>query len=282
MRVYRGSTEREKEWIDTFNSLDPSRSGWQIWADVISAMAIALANVNDPDEKRKERREKEYERCMKNLDLQKMGKLLAIITEALEEKTEDFLGKMYMALGMGSHWTGQFFTPANISRMMAEVTIDPEVCKRKIEDHGYISMTDPTCGAGVNLIAACEALFNNGINYQQHVFVTGQDIDRVVAQMCFIQLSLLGCAGYVCVADTLCNPVTGLSELVPNEKEGQDFWYTPMYWTDTWQMRILLQRLGGGRKTQPEKEHYTFYFDFREENEDGRNDQNGGTEDRAC
>ena len=271
MRVYRGTSEREKAWIDIFNSLDPSRSGWQIWSDVISAMAIAISNSMDPDAKRKEKREKEYERCMKDLDMQKVAKLLAIITEALEEDTEDFLGKMYMNLNLGNHWTGQFFTPLSVSRMMAEMTIDPEVCKQKIKDQGYIAITDPSCGAGVNLIAGCETLFRHKINYQQHVLVTGQDIDRVVAQMCYIQLSLLGCAGYICVGDTLCNPTVGLSNLIPIEQEGQEFWYTPMYWTEIWQTRIFFQHmgLGSGLKKLPEKEHYFFTFDFRKENQDG-------------
>ena len=46
--------------------------------------------------------------------------------------------------------------------------------------------------------------------------------------MCYIQLSLLGCAGYVVVGDTLSNPIEG-DVLFPDEKEGQEFWYTPFW-----------------------------------------------------
>lgn len=66
----------------------------------------------------------------------------------------------------------------------------------------------------------------------------GNDIDRVAAQMCYIQLSLLGCPGYIAVTDTLTNPITG-PVIQPNEKPDQEFWFMPMYWSDPWTMRRL-------------------------------------------
>lgn len=281
MKVYRGSDEIEKEFLKRFNDINPSLSGWQIWEYVISAIACSLSNSIELDDKRRARREEEYERSMKQLggNVKAVAKLMALIVDALEKNPEeDFLGKMYMNLNMGNHWTGQFFTPISVAEMMAEITF-PSDAEEQIKRKSYISVCDPSCGAGVNLLAAAKALRHRNINYQDDCLFVGQDIDRVVAQMCYIQLALIGAAGYVCVGDTLMNPVTGITELIPIQKEGQDIWYTPMYWTDKWQLRIFLQHMGlrGSSKPKPlEKEHFNFYFDFGKETENGRADRAAG------
>lgn len=278
MRVYRGTDEREKEFLKIFDSITQSLSGWQIWEYVISAIACSISNATEVDPEKRARREKEYEQSMEQLggNVEKVARLMAVLVEALEANPEeDFLGKMYMNLNLGNHWTGQFFTPWSVSLMMAECSL-PEKVDMEIKRRGYISICDPSCGAGVNLLAAARVLRQRKVNYQNSCLFIGQDIDRVVAQMCYIQLSLIGAAGYVCVADTLMNPVTGRTDLIPYEKEGQEFWYTPMYMTDRWQLRIFLQHMGlggGSEKVKPlEKEHFYYYFDFGRENEDGRED----------
>lgn len=92
-------------------------------------------------------------------------------------------------------------------------------------------------------------------------------IDRVVAQMCYIQLSLLGCAGWVAVANTISNPVCG-DPLMPVEKPGQEFWYTPFYFRGEWNCRRQIQifkEMCGSWITPIEERNpgkITFYFDF--------------------
>ena len=75
------------------------------------------------------------------------------------------------------------------------------------------------------------------MDYQRNVLFVAQDIDFVTGCMCYIQLSLLGCAGYVVVGDTIVNPSTALDErgLIP--VDGENVWYTPMYFEDTWHLR---------------------------------------------
>jgi hypothetical protein len=272
MRQWHGSDYYEKEFLKGFNAINPSLSGWQIWEYAISCMACSISNSIELDPKRRARREAEYERSLKAVggNVDALARLMAIIVDALEAKPEeDFLGKMYMNLNMGNHWTGQFFTPQSVADCMALMSI-PDA-KAEIERKGYMSVCDPSCGAGINLLAAAKVFRQQGINYQQDVIFVGQDIDRVVAQMCYIPLALSGAAAYICVADTLINPCTGKTDLIPIEKPGQDIWYTPMYWTEIWQTRIFFQHMGLGSslKKLPEKEHYFFTFDFRKENQDG-------------
>lgn len=40
-------TGTEKEFLDTFKELCISRSSWQVWADLMAAMACTLANSVD-------------------------------------------------------------------------------------------------------------------------------------------------------------------------------------------------------------------------------------------
>src|SRR5699024_11833427 len=67
---------------------------------------------------------------------------------------------------------------------------------------------DPACGAGALLVAFANECLRQKVNYQTSVLFVAQDIDFTVGLMCYIQLSLLGCAGYVVIGDTLVRPST--------------------------------------------------------------------------
>lgn len=223
-----------KSFIKTFGELCVSRSSWSVWADFIAATACAIANSIDREGETHDKREKEYADCIERLGgVDKSSKLFAYIVEALEENPEqDFLGELFMGLNLGSHWKGQFFTPYCVCRTMA--AINANFAEEEVKEKGWISVNDPACGAGATLIAMANALKDKEINYQNHVLFVAQDIDRVAGLMCYIQLSLLGCPGYVVIADTLTNPLTGKSALFPTPTSSQEIWYTPMFSSDVW------------------------------------------------
>lgn len=110
--------------------------------------------------------------------------------------------------------------------------------EEQIQNKGWVSVNDCACGAGATLIAMANTLKEHNVNYQNHALFVAQDIDRVAGLMCYIQLSLLGCPGYVVIADSLANPIVG-SGLRPIQREGQEFWFTPMYASDVWHYRRL-------------------------------------------
>ena len=82
----------EKEFLETFRELCYSRSSWQVWADLMTAMACTLANSVDKTEPRYTAREKEYAECIKRLGgVEKPAKCFAIVVEALERNpNQDF------------------------------------------------------------------------------------------------------------------------------------------------------------------------------------------------
>ena len=223
-----------------FSKLCDTKSSWQAWSDFVEMTAIAISNRFEIREDVKQKREQRYLDIIgqyKKSEQALFPELVAILVQSLERNAEqDFLGEMFMALELGSHWKGQFFTPYSLCKAMANInTAD---AKDKITEKGWVSINDPACGAGATLIAARNALDLDGIGYRQAFFV-GQDIDRTAAMMCYIQLSLLGCAGYVVIADTLIHPLTG-PLLWPNLTEYQDAWFMPLNFTDpVWALRWM-------------------------------------------
>lgn len=259
----------EKEFLDYFHQLCRSRSPWEVWADLMCTISCSLSNVTDHTPEHFEKREKEYARCIERLGgVQIPSEMFGVIVMALENNPEqDFLGKMYMSLNLNNRWKGQFFTPYCVCKMMSEMTV--RNLDTEIEEKGYISICDPSCGAGATLIAAVSTLKKSRYNFQNHVIFVGQDIDRVTAQMCYIQLSLLGCAGYICVGNTITNPLSG-EVLYPQEREGQELWLMPMFQSNVWECRKLIysmKNICGAATTvkTAEKEHYTFFFNFEKE-----------------
>ena len=229
VRVYK---ENQKEFLKDFDKLCVTRSTWQVWQDFITLSACSISNTIEPREDVRKIREEEYLSVSKRYnseELEVMCRLLADTMESFEKVPgQDFLGELYMNLDLGQNQKGQFFTPWHISLCMAKmISSNPE---KEIERNGFFNVSDPTCGAGCLLIAyAYTARFGQKVNYQERGLFVGIDIDPLAAKMCYIQLSLLGCPGYVFVGNSLVESF-GTNILFPEVKHEEDIWYTPMYY----------------------------------------------------
>ena len=91
------------------------------------------------------------------------------------------------------------------------------------------------------LVAARNVLARRNIPSTAVLYIA-QDLDRTAALMCYVQLALLGCAGYVVVADAIRYPLTG-HPLCPGASSEQEVWYLPVYFHTVWQHRILWHRM---------------------------------------
>jgi len=245
-RPVRFRKEAQSRFSNLFTGLCQRKSSWEVWADFVSMAAISISNAFDREGKPHDDREKQYLRTIKGYnqaEQEVFPKLFALLVEALEdEPDQDFLGKMFMGLNLGNHWKGQFFTPYNICRMIAEMQIDG--IEERVQRQGWVSVNDPCCGAGAMLIAARNAMVRRKLGPADALYVA-QDIDRTAALMCYLQLSLLGCAGYVVVGDSLLHPTVGPGEtpLLLSPTPEQEVWLMPALYGEVWAARIQWERV---------------------------------------
>lgn len=234
---------RQKNLVSIFNEACYRNNRRSVWADFVVMAAISISNA--VDKTHAEAREKTYMSLAKKYNKQELecfSRMFAEIVCGIDEcPDQDFLGELYMALELGNDRNGQFFTPYSVCRAMAAITYGEDL-EKQIKDRGWVSVNDPACGAGALLIAFANELRRPGrdINYQTSVLFVAQDIDMIVGCMCYIQLSLLGCPGYVVIADTIANTSTSIDKhgLIP--VPGENVWYTPFYFRNIWHYRRLM------------------------------------------
>ena len=229
-----------KNFLQTFNQLTRRYRTFDVWRDFIIMFACSLSNP--VDKTHYEEREERYLKIIKKYNKQEQEKfpeLAAYVVMALEENPEqDFLGSIFMELNLGNKSSSQFFTPYHACEMMAKITEEDVVSS--VKEKGYITITDPCCGAGATLIAAVneakKQLAKENLNFQNHVLVVAQDIDETVALMCYIQLYLLGVAAYIKVGDVFTQPTS-------TNDNRENYWFTMMYFSDVWSMRRLFHNI---------------------------------------
>lgn len=236
----------QTEFARLFTPLCDTKNSWEAWADFVTMSALAVANAADQQGEIHDEREREYCNVINRYSKHEQKifpEMFAKLVEALEEDPEqDFLGEMFMALELGSHWKGQFFTPYSVCRLTAAMMTQER--ELSIQEYGWVNVSDPCCGAGAFLIAVRNEMTKKGFGRRQALFIA-QDIDRTAALMCYLQLSLLGCAGYVIVGDTLAKSsisATG-SPLSIVQRPNRKVWITPALYDEVWAYRIRFEKL---------------------------------------
>lgn len=200
---------------------------WDVFADFVEMSAISMANAVDL--RFKTEREARYKAIVKRYDAETLAlfpQMLGLLVEALEVEFGDVLGSVFMELELGNHYKGQFFTPYSICALMAQITLyNYEEAKQKIQRNGFISVNEPAAGAGAMLIAVAEHALNAGMNPQQEMHFTAQDVDSRAVHMCYLQMSLLGLPAVVILGNTLAN-------------EQREHWCTPMHVLNFWDGKL--------------------------------------------
>lgn len=104
----------------------------------------------------------------------------------------------------------------------------------KYEPKPFIPPEIPKIDISANV--ARNDLEKAGFNFQNHILFSAQDIEETVALMCYIQLSLLGVAGFVKVGNSLTDPIRNGDSL-------ENYWFTPMYFSDIWHTRRIISQM---------------------------------------
>lgn len=224
--------EDQKAFVKEFMTLCETRNSWKVWRDYLTITAISISNAVDHRDNVREKREQDYMSVIGTYQKSEVDTFCRLFSEtmlALDKNPEqDFLGEIYMGLGLGQNQKGQFFTPWHVAEMMGLMSYGERI-EECIEKKGYVSVNDPTCGAGVMLLAFASACKKEGLtDISDKVLFVGQDIDLVAVKMCYIQLSLCNCAGYVIWGNSLTQAPTG--DVLMPENDEADVWYTPSYY----------------------------------------------------
>lgn len=131
-----------------------------------------------------------------------------------------------MQLEPGDKYRGQFFTPWDVSRMMASVL--PGDMKVLFQQKPFITLSGPACGAGSMVLAVADALNQASYASHRHLRFSATDVDPLAAGMAYIRLSLCGVAGEVVIDNSLMN-------------ECQRILYTPAHYFGNWTYRLKVR-----------------------------------------
>lgn len=177
--------DHQKNFLKIFNSLTGKHSRWEIWEDFVTLTAIEISNSTD--KANAPERTKMYQTIVSKYSAKEregMAEMLGEVIMGMEQNPDqDFLGSLYMMCELGNSHAGQFFTPYDVCSCMAEITFDP---KLHPDMEGFISVSDPACGAGATLLAFLNVCKRRNICYHNKVLVIAQDIDFIVGLMCYI------------------------------------------------------------------------------------------------
>ena len=227
--------DHQKELVKLIHGASSHRHHWQVFTDFCEMGAIALSNAVDLIHR--EKREERYLQIVKGYkreELEKFSHGLAHLTMALEDGFTDVLGRTYHDLELHNKWAGQFFTPYDVCRMMAKMTIgDTEDLKARIAERGFVTAQEPAVGSGAMVIALAEAMREAGVNYQEHLHVTAIDVDAKCAHMAYLQFSLLHIPAIIVHGNTL-------------SLEEYSHWYTPAHIMGGWDWKLRRRSEAGG------------------------------------
>lgn len=240
-------SQKKADFKNLFMRIAPHKNRYIVFSDFCFCMAVSFRNAlgHKYPEHFSNEIESEYKKVMLQYALndrcaisELMGSFIWLAE--LQQQPRDLLGEFFMEMGLGEASSGQFFTPFEISLMMAKINFGN--ISEKLNDKAFLSVSDPACGAGSTLLAVVSEFISQGVNPNQRLFVHGIDIDRTVALMCYVQLSIWHVPAEIIVGNSL-------------TLETREAWHTPAFQLGGWQLRTnQLKRPSPSVPEQPQDE----------------------------
>lgn len=200
--------ELRKQFIKAFERLAHHRERHAVLADFLEMAFCAVRKKTlpaGPDADAIEARYMDVVRRNAAEDVRAMPELLGITALAVQDGGCDFLGQIVVELELPSQHMGQFFTPYDVSRMIAEMTFD--TVDELIAEQGFVTVQEPACGAGGMIIAAADVIEGRGFDIARQLYVDGTDISALCFKMSYLQASLRGIPAIIRRGNTLSGEV---------------------------------------------------------------------------
>ncbi len=196
--------------------IDRSKRRTEVFRDFCEMASLALMKQT-AHPARADQIEADYMACVaryrdKN-DVRKMRELLEIAVAAIAPGGRDFLGEVAGEIGALDARLGQFFTPYDVSRLIAEMILAD--AGAIIRERGFITMMEPAAGAGGMVIAAADAIERLGYDPATCLWVEAVELNRGTYHMLHIQTAYRGLAGKTIQGNSLSVEIFD-SALTPN------------------------------------------------------------------
>lgn len=210
------------EFIKIFNQISYRHNSYTVFRDFIFMAGISIQNAFLKEKSL----EDEYMAIVAKYNPEEVHlfpQLLAELTLGLDAAMGDFLGEVFMSLNFGEARLGQFFSPYHLSKLLADLCIGDK--KKALSDKPFITLAEPTVGAGGMVIAVAQSMIESGFNPSEQLWVEARDLDPLASMMSYVQFSLLGIPAKVITGNTLL-------------MEENRVMYTPIHYLNNWSHKL--------------------------------------------
>lgn len=194
-----------KQVVKLLNDIDQSKFRSAVFSDFCEMAYCALAKNACPFPEQRDALETQYmevvARYRNKDDVRKMPEILALTLAEIGKGGVDFLGQVAGELEVLDSKLGQFFTPYEVSRLMAEINLTD--IDRMIDEQGFITVSEPAAGAGGMLMAMADVIEAKGHDLETTVWIEAVELSRPTFHMCYVQCTARGLAGKVICGNSL-------------------------------------------------------------------------------
>ena len=194
--------ESTKTFIQMLSRLEPSKSSHEKFRDFCELAYCAYAKpvAHAAEQEALEARYMQIVNSYRDKDaVRAYPELVAMVYHGVQ--SGDFLGSIAVEIGALNDAQGQFFTPFEVSRLMAEMNLGEN--DSIIKEKGYLMVQEPAAGAGGMILAFAQAMQRRGYNPSRQLFVSAVDISAPCYWMCYLQLTLAGIPAQVIRGNSL-------------------------------------------------------------------------------
>ena len=196
--------EARKQFTKIIGSMDHSRRSHDHFTNFLELAYCSIKKTTLPPGADADALEERYMATVgrsKANDVRKMPELLGLTCVQMADGGQDFLGTIASEMEVLNPRGGQFFTPYDISRLNAEMTLIDVATV--IEQQGFVTMQEPASGSGCMVVAAADVMERQALDIVTTLYVVATDISDLAFKMTYLQLSARGVPATVIRGNTL-------------------------------------------------------------------------------
>lgn len=194
-----------QRFVKGISGICQSKHSDEVLRDFIELAFCALAKQASPFADQRDQLEKQYMEVVGRFPdkdhIRAMPEFLAIALGEICNGGVDFLGEVASEMGALDGRLGQFFTPYEVSRLMAEISL--QGVEKIIEENGFVTVQEPAAGAGGMLMAMADVIEAKGFNLETQVWIEATELARSTFHMCYVQCTARGLAGRIIHGNSL-------------------------------------------------------------------------------